>query len=96
MIYIGYILTTFSLIAFAQIVSNIRANARGTQIGKISKQWSGLAREFFTDADYFGIKFPTDSDVYTKATLLGACMLIVKTQNGIESQEFRFFCLQLS
>lgn len=49
----------------------------GTRIGKISKQWSGLAREFFTDADYFGMRFPIDLDVYMKATLLGALMLIV-------------------
>ena len=25
------------------------------EVGKISKQWSGLAREFFTDADNFGV-----------------------------------------
>ena len=29
----------------------------GTQeVGKISKQWSGLAKEFFTNADNFGIQ----------------------------------------
>ena len=29
----------------------------GTQsVGKISKQWSGLAKELFTDADNFGIQ----------------------------------------
>ena len=28
----------------------------GTQdVGKISKQWSGLMREYFTDADNFGV-----------------------------------------
>lgn len=48
----------------------------GTEIGKISKQWSGLARELFTDADFFGISFPIDLDVYIKAILLGACFLI--------------------
>jgi hypothetical protein len=26
-----------------------------TEVGKISKQWSGLLREYFTDADNFGI-----------------------------------------
>lgn len=49
----------------------------GTEIGQISKKWSGLAREFFTDADYFGINFPMDLDAKLKATLIGACMLIV-------------------
>lgn len=48
----------------------------GAQIGKISKQWSGLARELFTDADFFGISFPMDLDVNTKAIMLGACFLI--------------------
>ena len=37
---------------FKQILS-----ADGTQeVGKISKQWSGLAKEFFTKADNFGIQ----------------------------------------
>jgi hypothetical protein len=26
-----------------------------TPVGKISKQWSGLMREYFTDADNFGV-----------------------------------------
>ena len=35
-----------------QVMSN-----DGTQpIGKITKQWSGLAKEIFTDADNFGIQ----------------------------------------
>lgn len=49
----------------------------GTQVGQISKQWSGLTREFFTTADYFGISFPVDLDVRMKAVMLGAVMLIV-------------------
>lgn len=48
----------------------------GDEIGKISKQWSGLARELFTDADFFGISFPIDLDVHIKAIMLGACFLI--------------------
>ena len=47
-----------------------------TEVGKISKQWSGLLREGFTDADHFGISFPMDLDVRMKATLLGALFLI--------------------
>lgn len=49
----------------------------GTQVGKISKQWSGVIREMFTDADTFGISFPMDLDVRIKAVLMGACFLIV-------------------
>ncbi|KAJ8342986.1 hypothetical protein SKAU_G00329140 [Synaphobranchus kaupii] len=45
-------------------------------IGRISKQWSGLLREAFTDADNFGIQFPMDLDVKIKAVLMGACFLI--------------------
>uniref|UniRef100_H0XGL6 Phospholipid scramblase n=1 Tax=Otolemur garnettii TaxID=30611 RepID=H0XGL6_OTOGA len=45
-------------------------------VGKISKQWSGLLKEAFTDADNFGIQFPLDLDVKMKAVMLGACLLI--------------------
>ncbi len=45
-------------------------------MGKISKQWSGLAREAFTDSDNFGVSFPQDLDVRMKAVLLGAVFLI--------------------
>ena len=47
-----------------------------TQVGQISKQWSGVLREAFTDSDNFGISFPMDLDVKMKATLLGALFLI--------------------
>lgn len=46
------------------------------QIGRISKKWSGLGKEMFTDADNFGITFPPDLDVKAKALLLGALFLI--------------------
>ncbi|XP_031567694.1 phospholipid scramblase 2-like [Actinia tenebrosa] len=46
------------------------------QVGKVSKQWSGLAKEMFTDADNFGITFPMDLDVKIKAVILGASFLI--------------------
>ena len=49
------------------------------EVGKITKQWSGLIREYFTDADHFGLTFPLDLDVNIKAVLLGACFLIVRT-----------------
>nr|XP_027201885.1 phospholipid scramblase 1-like isoform X1 [Dermatophagoides pteronyssinus] len=55
---------------------NVVSNDGTTQVGKISKQWSGLVREMFTDADHFGVKFPRDLDVSIKAVLLGATFLI--------------------
>ena len=45
-------------------------------VGKVSKQWGGLAKEYFTSADNFGIKFPMDLDVKMKAVVMGACFLI--------------------
>lgn len=45
-------------------------------VGEIRKQWTGLVKEAFTDADNFGITFPMDLDVKVKATLLGALVLI--------------------
>nr|XP_022340667.1 phospholipid scramblase 2-like isoform X1 [Crassostrea virginica] len=47
-----------------------------TPVGKISKQWSGLMREYFTDADNFGVSFPMDLDVKMKAVMMGAVFLI--------------------
>ncbi|KAM6223869.1 phospholipid scramblase 1-like [Rhynchocyon petersi] len=48
-----------------------------TVVGRISKQWTGILREAFTDVDNFGIQFPLDLDVKMKAVMLGACFLIV-------------------
>lgn len=45
-------------------------------VGRISKKWSGLVKEIFTDTDNFGISFPVDLDVRMKAVTLGACFLI--------------------
>lgn len=46
------------------------------QVGKITKQWSGLLKEAFTDADNFGVSFPMDLDVSIKGVLVGAAFLI--------------------
>uniref|UniRef100_A0A669CQI0 Phospholipid scramblase n=1 Tax=Oreochromis niloticus TaxID=8128 RepID=A0A669CQI0_ORENI len=47
-----------------------------TPIGRISRQWSGLLKEAFSDTDNFGIQFPLDLDVKMKAVLMGACFLV--------------------
>jgi len=44
--------------------------------GRITKKWSGLAKEAFTDADNFGVTFPRDWDPSVKAIFLGAVFLI--------------------
>ncbi|XP_071945547.1 phospholipid scramblase 2-like [Antedon mediterranea] len=46
------------------------------EIGKVSKQWSGLVKEMYTNADNFGVEFAMDLDVKVKATLVGAVFLI--------------------
>jgi hypothetical protein len=48
-----------------------------TEVGKISKQWTGYVREAYTDADNFGATFPMDLDVKIKAVLLAGVFLIV-------------------
>lgn len=48
----------------------------GAEPGEIVKNWSGLAKETFTDADNFSVKFPGGADAEQKAVLLGALFLI--------------------
>ncbi|XP_045395369.1 phospholipid scramblase 1-like [Lemur catta] len=45
-------------------------------VGQISKKWTGIFREAFTDADNFAIQFPRDLDIKMKAVMLGACFLV--------------------
>lgn len=35
-------------------------NERGHEVGVITKKWGGLLKEFFTDADRFGIQLPQE------------------------------------
>ncbi len=48
----------------------------GVEYGKISKKWSGLLKEGFTDADNFGVTFAAEWGVEVKALVLGAVFLI--------------------
>ena len=48
----------------------------GRERGMIQKKWSGLGREAFTDADNFGVTFPSDWPVERKTLALGAVFLI--------------------
>ena len=48
----------------------------GRQRGMIQKKWTGLAKEAFTDADNFGVTFPSDWPVEQKTLALGAVFLI--------------------
>lgn len=48
----------------------------GAEHGKITKKWSGLLKEGFTDTDNFGVMFPAQWDFRLKALFLGAVFLI--------------------
>lgn len=45
------------------------------EYGKITKKWSGLLKEGFTDADNFGGSFPAEWGKKVKALFLGAVFL---------------------
>ncbi|MBN1124100.1 MAG: hypothetical protein JXA82_03770 [Sedimentisphaerales bacterium] len=50
---------------------------RGEELfGKITKRWSGVGKEMFTDADNFGVEWPSDWPARVKALFLGAVFLI--------------------
>lgn len=53
-----------------------RIMADGGEIGKITKKWSGLLKESFSDADNFALLYPRDWDARLKALLLGTVFLI--------------------
>lgn len=54
----------------------VMSHGDGEPLGRITKQWSGLGKEFFTDATNFSVTFPKDLDVKMKGTLLGATFLV--------------------
>ncbi len=49
-----------------------------SNVGRISKQWSGFLKEAFTDTDNFGVSFPMDLDVKMKAVMLGPQQFLVQ------------------
>lgn len=69
--------------------SQVYAPDEETYVGRVTKQWSGLGKELFTDADNFGISFPLDLDVNVKATLLGAVFLLVSVTLSINFTVYR-------
>lgn len=48
----------------------------GTKCGAVTKKWSGILKEAYTDADNFNVSFPIDLDVKLKATLLSLVFMI--------------------
>ncbi|KAK4470636.1 hypothetical protein MN116_006171 [Schistosoma mekongi] len=60
----------------SDIVFKITTADGDVEIGRITKVWTNIIQELFTDADNFGISFPMDLDVKIKAVLLAAVFLI--------------------
>ncbi len=48
----------------------------GQEVGKIQKQWSGLAKEMFTTADNFGVTFGAIEDPRLRTLVVAATFLI--------------------
>jgi uncharacterized protein YxjI len=48
----------------------------GEEVAQITKRWSGIGREVFTDADRFQLRFPDITDATERRILLGALFLI--------------------
>jgi len=55
-------------------------NLENVPVGRIAKQWGGIAREVFTRADIWGLKYAPDMSLDTKTVLLAAVFLIVSKQ----------------
>lgn len=53
-----------------------KISKNGAELGEIVKNWSGLAKEAFTDADNFSARFPQGADTDQKAVILGGLFLI--------------------
>ena len=48
----------------------------GQEVGKISKEWGGLLKEVFTDADRFGVEFPDYVSEEEKAVVFATAISI--------------------
>ncbi|MEC8652137.1 MAG: phospholipid scramblase-related protein [Planctomycetota bacterium] len=53
-----------------------RLTFQGQEVGKISKQWGGVLREMFTDADTFGVEWASHVPQEIRKILLVATFLI--------------------
>lgn len=58
------------------VTFTIESTSTGDEVGKLKKQFTGMVKEVFTDADNFSVTFPKDLDVRAKAVLLCAVFLI--------------------
>ncbi|XP_075253181.1 phospholipid scramblase 2-like [Convolutriloba macropyga] len=54
----------------------INSASTGEEVGQLKKQFTGMVKEVFTDADNYSVSFPKDLDVRAKALLMCATFLI--------------------
>jgi len=73
---LAHIVGPFCVCGCSDVNFPVMSSKTNDEIGQVTKQWSGLARELFTTADHFSISFPQDMDVRMKAIYLGALFLI--------------------
>jgi uncharacterized protein YxjI len=51
-------------------------NSQGVEVGYVQKEWGGLAKEIFTDADNFTLMFPPDANAEIRALLIALVLFI--------------------
>lgn len=51
-------------------------SATGAELGRVTKQWRGLATELFTDADSYAVTFTAGSDERTRLLVLGTALAV--------------------
>ncbi|XP_042313818.1 phospholipid scramblase 1-like isoform X3 [Sceloporus undulatus] len=61
---------------YSDVHFEVKTQDEKSTIGRISKQWTGLAREVAIAATNFEIEFPLDLDVKMKALILGSSFLL--------------------
>ncbi|GMT33297.1 hypothetical protein PFISCL1PPCAC_24594, partial [Pristionchus fissidentatus] len=54
----------------------LRSSSTGAVVGHIKRKFKGCLRSTFTKRNNFEIEFPADIDVKTKASIIGACIMI--------------------
>ena len=75
-IYTDLLIKTYLIINASGAIRLKGDNFTVGKVGNITKKWSGLLKETFTDSDNFGITFPSDANTNQKSILLGAVFLI--------------------
>ncbi|CAK8673463.1 unnamed protein product [Clavelina lepadiformis] len=74
--------SNFSLFNFNFVIKTNDGNT----VGGITRKWSGLPEDVFSNARKFSVTFPQDLEVKMKAVLLGALFLINSVHFGEDDE----------